>query len=273
MTVLLSELIDAFDQLWPRDQAESWDAPGLVVGHPGQPVSRILLTVDVTSEILDEAIDGGFDLIVAHHPLLMRGIKFASEDTAKGSILSRAIRANVAIFAAHTNADIVEDGVSDTLAKAFGLKDIKPLVATAKAGEGHGRIGSLENPVSLGDFSRFISKVLPSTALGVRVAGDYDRQIETVALCGGAGDSFIEAAMSSGADVYVTSDLRHHPVQEAIETAAASDREFALIDISHWAAEWLWLDSANRQIHQRFDSLQVITSELRTDPWTFAVTQ
>lgn len=272
MAVLLSELLDSFEVFWPSAGADDWDAPGLVTGARDSRISRILLTVDVTHEILDEAIDGGFNLIVAHHPLLMRGVKTLAEDTAKGSIVSRAIKSGVAIFAAHTNADIVPNGVSAALAAAFGLKSVAPLVETGLE-VGHGRIGRLTEPQSLGDFARSLARVLPSTASGVRVAGNFESSVQSVALCGGAGDSFIEAAYSAGVDVYVTSDLRHHPVQEIIERAKAEGRDFALIDISHWAAEWMWLDWAAKDIQGRFASLQIVVSELRTDPWDFTVTQ
>lgn len=272
MSVLLSDLLDSFEELWPLSGADDWDAPGLVAGSPDQRVSRVLFSVDVTHEILDEAIDGNFDLIVAHHPLLLRGVKTIAETTAKGSLLAKAIRSNVAIYAAHTNADIVERGVSAALAKAFGLVGSQPLLETS-FGRGHGRIGRLTTKVALGEFAKQIARVIPSTASGVRVAGSFDSEISTVALCGGAGDSFIDAAFEQGADVYVTSDLRHHPVQEAIERAAALGRSFAMIDISHWAAEWVWLEWAAADIHGRFASIQVVVSELRTDPWDFAVTQ
>lgn len=272
MSALLKDMLDSFEEFWPRAGADDWDAPGLVTGSGDLRISRVLLTVDVTHEVLDEAIDGGFNLIVAHHPLLLRGVKTLAEDTAKGSIIARAIKAGVAIFAAHTNADIVPNGVSAALAAAFGLKSVTPLVETGLE-VGHGRIGRLTEPQVLGDFARSLARVLPSTASGVRVAGNFESSVQSVALCGGAGDSFIEAAYSAGADVYVTSDLRHHPVQEISERAKAEGREFALIDISHWAAEWMWLDWAAKDIQGRFASLQIVVSELRTDPWDFTVTQ
>ncbi|MFM6966625.1 MAG: Nif3-like dinuclear metal center hexameric protein [Rhodoluna sp.] len=271
MSVSLKELVSLFEELWPASGAEDWDAPGLVVGGDSQ-VSRILMTVDVTHEIIDEAIDGGFDLIIAHHPLMLRGVKSVATDTAKGSIVTKAIKSGVAIFSAHTNADIVPTGVSAALAKAFGLGGATPLLETSN-GIGHGRVGQLAEQVTLGEFARAIAKVLPSTATGVRVAGDFAKPVRCVALCGGAGDSFIEAAYSTNADVYVTSDLRHHPVQEILEKAKAEGRDFALVDVSHWAAEWLWLNWAAKDIQGRFASLQIVVSELRTDPWDFAVTQ
>lgn len=272
MAVLLRELIDTLDDFWPVSGADDWDAPGLVCGSLSARVSRILLTVDVTDEIVEEAIAGGFDLVIAHHPLLLRGVKTLAEETSKGAIVSKAIRANLAIFAAHTNADIVPRGVSAALANAFGLENTRPLVETGPQ-TGHGRIGSLPSETSLGELAKLIARVLPPTASGVRVAGSFDSSVRSVALCGGAGDAFIDTAYESGADVYVTSDLRHHPSQEILERAQAEGRQFALIDISHWAAEWVWLEWAASDIQGRFASIQVVVSELRTDPWDFAVTQ
>ncbi len=272
MAVVLSELLASLDDFWPVSGADDWDAPGLVCGSVAQRISRVLLTVDVTDEIIEEAIAGGFDLIIAHHPLLLRGVKSVAEENAKGSLLAKAIRANLAIYAAHTNADIVERGVSAALASAFGLENTRPLVEAGPQ-TGHGRIGSLSDATSLGEFAKRLARILPPTATGVRVAGSFDSSVRTVALCGGAGDSFISSAYASGADVYVTSDLRHHPVQEILEQALAEKRSFALIDISHWAAEWTWLEWAAEDIQGRFASIQVVVSELRTDPWDFAVTQ
>jgi putative NIF3 family GTP cyclohydrolase 1 type 2 len=146
-------------------------------------------------------------------------------------------------------------------------------VAASDFKTGHGRIGKLANSISLGDFARKVAGVLPSTAGGVKVAGDFDQVIHTVALCGGAGDSLISSALAKGADVYVSSDLRHHPVQDAIEQALASGKQMALIDVSHWAAEWLWLEVAANQLAQRFPEVQFVVSHLRTDPWDFVVTQ
>lgn len=272
MAELLGDLQASFEQMWPIAGAEDWDAPGLVCGSRHKRVSRILLTVDVTSAVIEEAIAGGFDLVLAHHPLLLRGIKTLDEGTAKGSILSRAIRSDVAIYAAHTNADIVARGVSAALSDALELENSVPLSSLA-GNSGHGRVGNLSVTLTLGELAKRIARVIPSTASGVRVSGDYESEVRRVALCGGAGDSFIELAYESAAEVYITSDLRHHPVQEARERAFAENREFALIDISHWAAEWLWLEWAARDIRDRFDSVQVVVSEIRTDPWDFAVTQ
>ena len=272
MTHNLGEFAAFCEQLWPLAGAEDWDAPGLVSGKESARVTRVLLTVDVTSEILAEAEDGGFDLVLAHHPLLLRGVKTVSEQTSKGALLARAIRSEIAIYAAHTNADIVEAGVSEVLASSIGLTDLVPLVLTV-VNEGHGRIGSLAQPMKLGDFARAIAKVLPSTAGGVKVAGDFDQLVQRIAVCGGAGDSFIEAAVAAEVDVYLTSDLRHHPVQEAREQALIGAGRPAFIDVAHWAGEWLWLEVAAEQLQSNFPEIQFVVSQLRTDPWDFVVTQ
>lgn len=273
MSLELGQLVAAFEKLWPLAGAEDWDAPGLVSGTSLQRVSRVLLTVDVTAEIVTEAIDGEFDLVLAHHPYLLRGIYSLDESGSKGATLSNAIRSGVSIYAAHTNADVVATGVSAVMAEAFGIQNARPLVAGTDTSTGHGRIGDLSAPIKLGEFARLIAKVLPSTATGVRVAGDFDQTVQRVAVCGGAGDSFISAAVAAGADVYVTSDLRHHPVQDAREQALLSGGSPAIVDVAHWASEWLWLEVAAEQLSKLFPNVQFVVSQIRTDPWDFVVTQ
>lgn len=269
----LGALVEYFEQTWPIAGAELWDAPGLVVGDKTDRISRVLLTVDVTAEIVEEALAGEFNLILAHHPFIMRGVATLSSQTAKGNTLARAIKGNLAIYAAHTNADIVPDGVSDTLAKVLGLRSISPLVEGGEQSVGHGRVGDLPEPMLLGDFARHIASVLPSTATGVRVSGHYEQTVSRVALCAGAGDSFMNEALNAGAEVYVSSDLRHHVVQDFRESAILKGGVPAVIDVSHWAAEWLWLEVAAAQLSAQFSTLQFVVSHIRTDPWDFSVTQ
>jgi len=268
----LKAVLQACEELWPAAGAEAWDAPGLLVGSSSQRVSKVLLTVDVTNEVVQEAIDGNFDAIIAHHPFLLKGIQNLSGEQAKGATLTKAIKHEIAIFSAHTNADIVPTGVSDVLASKIGIVFPLPLVETQR-GIGHGRIGNLPKAVTLGDFAKSLAKVLPATAGGVRVAGDYHQQISKVAVCGGAGDSFISQALAQGADVYVTSDLRHHVVQDAREQVNLAKTGPAIIDISHWAAEWLWLGVACDQLRQIVPTVKFEVCDLRTDPWDFIVTQ
>jgi hypothetical protein len=142
-------------------------------------------------------------------------------------------------------------------------------LAVSPGDRGIGRVGRLPVPTTLREFAHQVAEALPSTAVGARVSGDLDRQVGTVALVGGAGDSWLDAARAAGADVYVTSDLRHHPASEAREHRNAP----ALIDVPHWAAEWTWLPVAEQSLQ---DSLrehgftaESVVSRTCTDPWNY----
>ncbi len=255
------------EQLWPIAGAESWDAPGLLAGEPAATVSAIHLAVDAVPATADEAVELGSDLLLVHHPLLLRGVTTVAEDRYKGVVLATLIRARCGLLAAHTNADVVDTGTSAVLAQRLGLTSLAPITTA-----GIGRVGTLAAPTSLGRFARQLADLLPPTATGVRVSGDFDRPIRTVALCGGAGDSLLAEPAVLTADVYVTSDLRHHPASEFRENALLANGP-ALIDVSHWASEWLWLETAAEELRDALPGITVTVSELRTDPWDFAVVQ
>lgn len=272
MPTTVAEANAAIERLWPPAGAESWDAVGLIAGDLEAPVSSILLAVDAVMDTVDEAIATGTDLLLVHHPLLLRGVTSVASDRYKGAVLTKLIRANCALVAAHTNADVVETGTSGTFADRLGLVDQRPIVPAVDPDRGIGRVGILAEPVSLGRLARALGELLPATATGIRVSGDYDRPIGTVALCGGAGDSLLSHPEVLAADVYITSDLRHHPASEARENALVRTGP-ALIDVSHWASEWLWLETAAAQLREALPDVTVSVSELRTDPWDFVVTQ
>ncbi|UFU01680.1 Nif3-like dinuclear metal center hexameric protein [Ruania suaedae] len=367
----LREVIELLERRYPPSTAEAWDAVGLVVGEPQAPVERVLFAVDPTEEVVAEAAAAGADLLVTHHPLLLRPVTSVAATTPKGRVVHRLVSEGIALYVAHTNADIAAGGVNDALAGVLDLADTSPLVpapgpeldvlvvyvpepdaealrgelAAAGAGAvgdysgcawsvtgtgeftpgegarpaigsvgtheqvaerrlemvvppgrrdrvtealrrahpyeepafsflathapspavGSGRIGRLEEPVTLRRFAAMVTERLPATAAGVRVSGDLDRPVHTVAVCGGAGDSYLEAARRAGADVYLTADLRHHRAGEAREEDGAP----ALIDAAHWATEWPWLPVAARALDGDCDGrVETIVSTRVTDPWT-----
>lgn len=267
MPLPLSNLLGTFESLWPLTGAEEWDRPGLTTGGVNQPISKALLCVDVTLAVLSEAKLQGCELVISHHPLLLKGVSFLSEDQLKGELVSFAVRNSIAIFSAHTNADVVVDGVSDVLAQHLGLANTKPLIATGD-GIGHGRIGKLKKPQLLSDYAKFVASCLPETNAPIRVAGDLNRMIETVAVVGGAGDSFIPAASQKNADLLVTSDLRHHVVLDAVSDPT---NPLALIDISHFAAESLWLKPTQVALSKLIPEVSFVVSQISTDPWSMSV--
>lgn len=271
MTVTLRALISALEDAYPPRLAEEWDTGiGLTCGDPDQVVDRVLLAVDADPATVAEAQRSGAQLLLTHHPLLFRPVQSVAADTDKGALIHRLIRTGIAHYSAHTNADRAIDGVNDALAAALGLTDTTPLVPAVDGGtgEGLGRVGTLSTAVPLARFAAHVADALPTTAWGVRAAGDPARTIRTVAVCGGSGGSHLAAATAAGADVYVTSDITHHIGAEHI----ADPSRPALIDIAHWAGEWPWLARAASVIDTAFHgAVSTAVSTVRTDAWTVGV--
>jgi dinuclear metal center YbgI/SA1388 family protein len=264
----VAELISVLEAAYPPALAASWDAVGLVCGDPDQPVTKVHVCVDPTLSTVDEAIEAGAQLLIAHHPLLLRGVHGVPANTPKGSVVHRLISAGVALYCAHTNADSADPGVSDALAEAIGLTVTGPLVPNEDGGTGSGRIGTLPAAEPLREFTARVARGLPATAWGVRAAGDPDRPIRTVAVCGGAGDSFLDDAIRAGVDAYVTADLRHHPASEHLARSGAP----ALVDVAHWASEWPWCEQAAGILRTATGgTVDIFVSTHRTDPWTVGV--
>lgn len=266
----LNEVMDLMEGLYPANRAEPWDRVGLILGDPRAPVRRILLAVDPVRAVVDEAIEWGADLLLTHHPLYLRGTSFLPESDPKGSSVARLIRANVALFNAHTNADCSPGGVAEALGALLGLEDAEPLVRTGidEAGRpfGHGRIGRVA-PMRLDDYADLVASRLPAGPTGLLVSGEAEALVERVAVSGGAGDSFLADARAAGADVLVTADLRHHPASEHLEGGAP-----ALLCGSHWATEWPWLpvlaDRLESAARGADVCCEVKISTIATEPWT-----
>ncbi|MFJ7627154.1 Nif3-like dinuclear metal center hexameric protein [Streptomyces sp. NPDC097595] len=266
----LSEVISELDALWPPERAEGWDAVGTVCGDPEAGIHRVLFAVDPVQAVADEAKELGAHLIVTHHPLYLRGTTTVAADTFKGRVVHTLIREGIALHVAHTNADTADPGVSDALAAVLDLRVERPLVpdATDPAGRrGLGRICVLDHPETLAAFAARAAARLPATAQGIRLAGDPEALVRTVAVSGGSGDSLFDAVRAAGADAFLTADLRHHPASEATQHSP-----LGLVDAAHWATEWPWCEQAAAQLEAISDrlgwDLRVHVSKQVTDPWT-----
>ena len=270
MPLTLRDVVAHAEALWPSSGAEEWDSVGVVAGSPDAPVSRVHFVVDVTDATVGEAIELGADLVIAHHPLLLRGVDTVAEETYKGNLIARLIRAQCGLLTIHTNGDRVESGTSATLAAALGVESGLPIVAHDSGG-GMGFVGTVPRQ-SLGALAQKLASVLPATAGGVKVSGEFEQPVETVTLCAGAGDSLLSHPVVRASDVFISSDLRHHPVSEFREQSHVS-LNAAIIDISHWAAEWLWLDVAARELAEACTGVTISVSDINTDPWNFVVVQ
>ncbi len=259
MSRKLAEVIAAMEQRYPSSSAQEWDAVGLVCGDPKSEISKVLFAVDPHELVIEQALDINAQLIIAHHPLMLKGVTSVSQLSRKGRIITELIKRDIALFTAHTNADVANPGVSDALAIAVGVE-----VSGALENDSNlGRIGQLAKRMPLADFAAQVDSGLPKTARGIHIAGDLNQIIENVAICGGAGDSLLDLVAQTNADVYITSDLKYHVAQEFVQSTGKS-----LIEISHWAGEWPWLNQAAQFLTQDLGStLETQVSALSTDPW------
>lgn len=267
MPVTVGQVVRMLERRYPPELAADWDAVGLTCGDPHATLTRVLFAVDPVQAVVDEALVLQADMIVTHHPLLLRGVHSVAAVNHKGSVLHTLISHGIALYSAHTNADHADPGVSDALADVLGIVDTRPLVPEGDDPRvGTGRVGRLDETLT---FSALVDRVadrLPATAQGVRAAGGPDRLVETIAVCGGSGDAFLADA-ARVADAYITSDLRHHRAQDHLV-----DGGCALIDVAHWASEWPWLpvaaDALRRDVEADGSTVEVHVSTIDTDPWT-----
>lgn len=266
----VADIQSAVEKLWPAGGAEEWDAPGLVTGASDDPVTHCRLMVDVVPESVEEAIADGADFIIAHHPLLLRPVTTVAEERYKGRVIAQLIRGRVGLLSAHTNADVVPTGTSRVLADALGVTSQEVISPGATPGHGLGVVGVLGEPSSLYALATRLGNLLPQTASGIRVSGNPDTPVTRVALCAGAGDSLLSHPAVLSSDVYITSDLRHHPASE-VAAQRHGGQAPVLIDISHFAAEWMWLAQAKNDLESVLPGLTVTVSDLVTDPWDFVV--
>ena len=228
--MLLREIINSIESVAPRSAQEGWDNSGMQIGDTGREISSVLLTTDLTPEVVNEAILLGCNLIVSHHPLLFHGLKQVCGQTPQARIVEIAIKHDIAIYSAHTSLDSVMGGINTLLADKLGVREYKPLSDSPNPGESNylGVVGRLEKPMRYEEFIAHVRETLDCTY--VRYTHPRKEIIETVALCGGSGAEFIGKAITQGADVYITADCKYHEFQDA-------DGQIGLIDIDHWYSE------------------------------------
>ena len=262
----VGDWIHLVQQMYPVTDAMHWDRPGLQVGDPAWPVERVLIALDVTRAVLDEAADGPPTLLLAHHPLLLHPLPSLTPDTAAGALALHAARSATAVAAAHTNLDAADDGAgtSDPVVALLGLTDVAPLCAPATPGaRSMGRVGDLPVTLDLVTLARRIRDALPSAS--TRFCGPADRLVRRVAVLGGAGMSAVTDALAVGADVLVTGDVRHHAALDALELG------IAVIDAGHHATEVAAMPVFAQRLAAAAAThglrATVVLSEVTTSPW------
>jgi len=261
----VNELAEIIELRYPQSLAVEWDVVGFVTNNSNFEVSNVLLTIDVTQTVVNEAIAKSINLIISHHPLILDAEEISDIQTKRKQIKALLEEKNIALFVTHTNADIAQGGVNDSLAKVLDLQNIEVFGV-----EKMGRKGNLISQISLREFVNLLKDKLPKVNSSIQVSGNLESKIFKVALCGGSGSSLLEEIRRTEVDVFVTADLKHH---------AVSDNENmngpALVSVSHWASEWTWLPELKQQLEsdlllKKFDA-KIFISEISTDPWNFSL--
>ena len=226
------DFLTILQHITPEYLAEEWDNVGLLVGDPQQPVHRILLALDPTCALIDQARNGQYDLIITHHPIIFRPLKAIRTDTPAGRFITTAACGHISVIACHTNLDSIQGGVSDHLAQALGLVDSKPLVPSRKGCDldcGLGRLGIYPAPITADAFlARIRQTCAPPWILE---AGPRPDRVATVAVCGGSCSDLAEIAFDLGADVFLTAEVKHSVA------CWAADAGLWLLDAGHFATE------------------------------------
>ena len=252
----VKDIIKVVEEFAPLAIQEGWDNSGLCVGSPENEVTSVLLALDCTPALVDEAMACGADMIVTHHPLIFSGLKKISPDDMIGEAVIKAIRAGISIYAAHTNADKVIEGVSGAMAAKLGLQNVTILDEDGD-GTGLGVVGDLPQPMTSEEAlalvkDKFGLKVVKSSA-------PMDAMISRVAMCGGSGGSLIGAARKSGAQLYISGDISYHNF--------FTPDGFMIMDIGHYESEIEIVDILFSLITKKFPTFAVrITQNLNSNP-------
>ncbi len=260
------EIAAAIETLAPLDTAQDWDSSGFQYRVRDGLVSRVLVALEVTNAVLDEAVTRGADMIVCHHPLLFRGIHAVDETTVTGNYVSRLARADLCVYASHTPFDLCRGGNNDALASRLGLTEVVPLPGDA---EGFCRLGRVPPDdggaaPDFGTFARQAADCLHMPREAVRAVGAPQTPCHRVGLCTGAGASYIEVARLAGCDVFVTGDVDYHTAALARDAGS-----ICVLDLGHFGSETVFTSAMAAHLRRTCPQVEVLQSERDADPFWY----
>ncbi len=259
------DIIKLLQEIAPEEIAASWDNVGLLVGRKDKSISKVLVTLDITDEVIEQALKEQVDMIVSHHPLIFQGVKKITTDDFMGKRLFKLLSNDICCYAMHTNFDAAENGMGEIAAKKLNLINTRYIKEEAsyinKNGEqvvvGCGRIGELDEPISLDELCKKIKKQFPTDSLNVYGASNMNNyMVSKIAICPGSGKSYIKDILKENVDVYITGDISHH------EGLDASDQGLIIIDASHFGIENIFVEYVEQYLNQELSAgIEVIASE------------
>ena len=260
----IRDITNHLESIAPAHLQESYDNAGLIVGHPDTEVTGVLTSLDCTEAIIAEAKARGCNMVVAHHPIVFRGLKrFNGNDYVERTVI-KAIKEDVAIYAIHTNLDNVRhQGVNERIAQRLGLENLRLLgPKNEEQTIGSGMVGELPTPMAEPDFLLHLKTNMNASV--VKHTELRGQEVKTVALCGGAGGFLLGQAKKAGAQVFVTSDYKYHEFFDA-------DGEIIICDIGHYESEQFTTQLLAELLTKKFPTFAVLCTELTTNPVRYFV--
>lgn len=251
------KIVEIMNKIAPEELAESWDNCGMQINCDKKQIDKILISLEITDAVIDEAIENKVDFIITHHPLLFDNIKEVDINNVTGNYIFRLINGGISVYSAHTSFDIATGGNNDYIFNLLELKKSKKV--ENKDGE-ICRWGELKKPLELEEVCKMIEDQLKLTEF-VRVVGDLKRIIKTVGVCTGAGGEFLEEAKEKGCDLFITGDLKHH------QALWAKEAGIAVIDAGHYGTEWIFTPNMANQLRELMPETEILESKVNTDPF------
>lgn len=257
MGLTCRDVIGRLEEHYPLSCAEPWDNVGLLVGRMDAPVEKVYIALDLTEEVLQEALGWEADLIVTHHPMIFQQIRRVNDQDFIGRKILKLAESHTACYAMHTNFDVL--AMADINERLLGLTDTQVLMETGEdvngEPQGIGRVGTLASLMDLKSCAAFVKERfgLP----GVRMFGDPETLIRRAAVSGGSGKSMTGPALSKGAQVLITGDIDHHTGLDAV------DQGLCIIDAGHYGTEYFFISHMKEEMGRMFPQLEIACAEGR----------
>lgn len=251
--MICKEIIEVIENTYPKHYAMGWDNVGLLVGRTEKEVKKIFVALEVTDEVLDQAIESGSDMIVTHHPLIFAPLKKITDEHFIGNRVVKLLQHDISYYAMHTNYDVL--GMAELSGKILGLQDMEVFEVTdAENGIGYGRIGYLEKELTLAECCELVKERFQLS--GVRLYGDMDQVVKRVAILPGSGKDMISTAVLKEAEVYITGDISHH---DGIDTLAQG---VSVIDAGHYGLEHIFIEDIVSYLEESLEDVLVEKAEV-----------
>lgn len=264
MVVGMDELIGVIDTYAPRELEEEWDNSGWQINLRQNDVKKILVALEITDKIIDEAIGLEVDFILTHHPLIFGALNVIDNKSVTGNYIIRLVKSNISVYSTHTNFDATLGGINDDLAQRIGLNKISQLQAYKPNGEQAdvmGRLGEYETEKTLGQICEIIKDAL-QIKRKLPIVGDPNAKIKKVALCGGAGADAIGGLLDGQCDLFVTGDVKYHEAQLAKEGG------LNLINAGHYATEKFFAENMTKKLRSQLGhKIEIIQSNIDVEPF------